>query len=453
MVTENETPNLPQEQSNPLKSDFEAMLEKASMAQKAGRLPEAEEAYLELLKKRPDSGTVLNALGTVYLDRSQPDKAKKVFEKAANRGSPHLSACYNLGRLKQMENDHKGAIALYRAIVKQQPGFGSAWNNLGVAYREIGEPDEAISCFRRAVAFTPDMAEAWNNLGVAQDEFQLIENASTSYQKAIEIAPDYVSAHFNLGVTLQKLGRFRQAEDHYNKVLEIKPEDEAATFMLQSLGKSITPDAAPVEHVRRIFDQCAGTFEKILVKELEYKTPELLFKLVRSYLTEDMKVLDLGCGTGLGSQFYRPFAKTLVGVDLSSKMLQKASEKNTYDGLIVFDILQDWAFSQPFDLIYSSDVFVYFGNLDPVIRSASLYLVHGGIIAFSVEKQEGNSAGYRIFPSGRYAHSRAYIENCLKYHGFETVEQTESVIRKQSGDEVKGLLIVAAKGVSTSIAG
>jgi predicted TPR repeat methyltransferase len=429
-----------------MKNDTEGLFKKASLSHKEGRLAEAEKAYLELLKETPDSGPVLNALGTVYLDRSQPDKAKKIFEKAANLRPPHLTACYNLGRLKQMEKDYEGAIAIYRAIVKQQPRFGLAWNNLGVAYREIGEPDEAISCFRRAVAFAPDMAEAWNNLGVAQDEFYMIENASTSYKKAIEIQPDYASAHFNLGLSLQKLDRFSEAEYHFKKVLEIKPDDEAATFMLQSLGTSTTPDAAPAQHVRRIFDQCATTFEKILVQDLEYKTPELLFNLVCPYLTEDMMVLDLGCGTGLGSQFYRPYAKSLIGVDVSSKMLQKASEKNIYDDLIVFDILQDWEFSQPFDLIYSSDVFVYFGNLDPIIRSASSYLVHVGIIAFSVEKLEDNSTGYRLFPSGRYAHSQTYIENCLKRHGLEPVEATESVIRKQSGNEVKGLLIVAKKG-------
>ena len=426
-----------------MKCECNHIFEQAALVQKEGRTADAEKAYLELLSENPDSGSVLNALGTLFLDQSQPEKAKTYFEKAAGLNPPNLSACYNLGRLKQIEGDDKGAITIYRAIVKQEPRFGLAWNNMGVAYREIGEPEEAISCFRRAVAFAPDMAEAWNNLGVAQDECHMIENASRSYQKAIEIQPDYASAHFNLGVSLQKLGRFNAAEDHYHNVLEIKPDDEAAKFMLQSLGASTIPDAAPAQHVRRIFDQCAGTFEKILVKDLEYRTPELLFNLVSPHLKQDLTVLDLGCGTGLGSPLYRPYAKNLIGVDVSSKMLQKASEKNIYDILIVFDILQDWAFSSPFDLIYSSDVFVYFGNLDPIIRSASSYLVHGGIIAFSVEKLKNNSTGYQLFPSGRYAHSPRYIRNCLKQHGLVPVAETDAVIRKQSGGEVDGLLIVA----------
>ena len=430
------------------KDDFESVLMKASLAHREGRLAEAEKGYREVLRRKPDWGQVLNALGTVFLDQSLPDKAKKVFKKAASLRPPNIPAGYNLARLMQRENDHKGAISIYRAMLGNQPDLGEAWNNLGVAYRETGDQDEALSCFQKAVEFAPDMAEAWNNLGVAQDEFNMIEKAPESYRKAIALRPDYTSAHFNLGISLQKLRRFKEAEEHYNKVLEARPDNEAAQFMLQSMGTSAAPDVAPVEHVRRIFDRCAGTFERILVKDLEYKTPELLFDLVRPHLTEEMNVLDLGCGTGLGAQLYRPFAKKLTGVDVSPKMLEKAAEKKIYNRLEVFDILQDWTFPQKFDLIYSSDVFVYFGNLDTIIRSASSCLVCGGIIAFSVERLEDNSKEYQLFPSGRYAHSRIYIQDCLNRHGLQLLEETRSDIRKESGNQVKGLLIVAKKALT-----
>lgn len=428
------------------KGDLQSILMAASQAHSEGRLLQAEKGYLKVLKQKPDWGQVLNALGTVYLDQSQLEKAKIVFEKAANLRPPYISACYNLARLKQRENDHKSALTIYKTILKEQPDYGVVWNNLGVAYRETGDRDKAITCFQKAVNFTPDMAEAWNNLGVAQDERGMAKEASMSYEKAIHIQPDYTSAHFNLGGCLQKLKQSKEAEEHYKKVLEINPDDEPAKFMLQSLGTtSTTPQAAPVEHVRRIFDQCAGTFEKILLEDLEYKTPELLFKLVQPHLTNDINVLDLGCGTGLGAQLYRPFAKHLIGVDVSSKMLDKAGEKRIYDQLEIFDILQDWNFPHNFDLIYSSDVFVYFGDLDRVIGSISLHLVCGGTIAFSVEKLEENNMDYRLHSSGRYSHSENYIHNCLTQHGLQVIESADSVIRKQSGNQVKGLLVVAQK--------
>jgi len=425
--------------------DFEHLFKKAASAHRQGKLAKAEKGYQKILKKRPDWGRALNALGNLFLDQNRPEKATKVFEKAIHLTPPDLSACYNLGRMKQMENDHRGAIPIYKMMLEEQPTIGDAWNNLGVAYRETGNQDDAIACFRKAVAFAPGMAEAWNNLGVAQDELDLTEKALDSYKKSIETDPDYASAHVNIGICLQKAEQFKKAEAHYNKVLELQPDNKVATFMLQSLGLLETPDAAPVEHVRNIFDRCAENFETILVKDLEYKTPERLFDLVRPHLTEKINVLDLGCGTGLGAQFYLPFAKHLTGVDVSSKMLEKAAEKKIYSHLEVFDILQEWHFPQKFDLIYSSDVFVYFGNLDTIIRSASTSLVNGGIIAFSVELLETSSQNYQLFPSGRYAHSQRYIENCLERHGFQLVEKNKADIRKQSGKHVKGLLIVATK--------
>ena len=448
MTNEPVVPGHSPKQSNleiSIQRDLEYLFKKAASAHRQGRFSKAEKGYQKILKKRPDWGRVLNALGNVFLDQNRPEKATKIFEKAIDLTPPDLSACYNLGRMKQMENDHKGAIPIYKMMLDEQHNIGDAWNNLGVAYRETGKQDDAISCFRKAVAFAPGMAEAWNNFGVAQDELDLTEKALDSYKKAIETDPDYASAHLNIGICLQKAEQLKKAEAHYNKVLEIQPDNKVATFMLQSLGLLETPDAVPVEHVRNIFDRCADNFETILVKDLEYKTPERLFDLVRPHLTEEINVLDLGCGTGLGAQFYQPFAKHLTGVDVSSKMLEKAAEKKIYSHLEVFDILQEWHFPQKFDLIYSSDVFVYFGNLDSIIRSASTSLVDGGIIAFSVELLETSSQKYQLFPSGRYAHSQTYIEDCLECHGFQLMKKNKADIRKQSGKQVKGLLIVAAK--------
>jgi predicted TPR repeat methyltransferase len=427
--------------------DPEKILQAAALAHREGRYVEAESGYRRVLSQKPDSGPTLNALGTVLLDQARPDEARDVFEKAAHLDPPYGPACYNLGMLHQQENDHGGAIEIYRSLLNRRPDFGQAWNNLGVAYRETGEPEAALSCFRKAVAFAPHMAEAWNNLGVAQDESNHVENASASYRKAIEIQPGYASAHFNLGVSLQKLGRFNEAEVQYRQVLEVRPEDEAAKFMLQSLDGSTAPDAAPSDHVRRIFDRCAGTFEKTLVQELAYKTPERLFDLLRPHLREGMHILDLGCGTGLGADRYRPFAKGLWGVDLSAKMLEKAAEKDIYDRLDVFDILQPWRFSRTFDLIYSADVFVYFGSLDRVIGAAVSYLADDGIIGFSVEKLDDESVGYRLFPSGRYAHTANYVRDCLNRHGLRLTAEAEAHIRMQSGKPVKGLLVVAKKSI------
>lgn len=424
--------------------DLQPILMKASNAHREGRLGEAEKGYLKVLKRKPGWGQVLNALGTVYLDRAKLDKAIKTFEKASRLKPPNLSACYNLARIKQGENDHAGAVTIYKKILKEQPDYGEVWNNIALAYKEIGDHDKVIDCLLKAVKYAPEMAEAWNNLGVAQDELGQAKESTKSYQRAIDIRPDYMSAHFNLGTSLHKLKKYPEAIIHFQKVLETEPDHESARFMLQSIGAlSDTAPAAPAEHVRRIFDQCAESFEKVLVEELDYRTPELLFKLLRPYISSESNVLDLGCGTGLGASFYKPYSKKLTGVDVSPKMLKKAATKGIYDKLEEFDILQEWPFSNKFDLIYSSDVFVYLGKLEKIMGTISSNLLPTGILAFSVESLDDETENYQLSPSGRYAHSQTYIETCLDNHGLEPLEIASCNLRKESGNQVVGTLVVA----------
>jgi len=428
------------------KNDLEEGFQKFCALHKAGRYPEAEKGYRKILQNTPDSLQVLRALGNLYLDQNRVKKAKPVFEKAAGFDPPDVFSCYQLGRLKQLENDHQGAIPLYRRMLEVAPEAGLAWNNLGVAYRETGAQEDAMASFQEAVRFAPGLAAAWNNLGVALDENNQADKALTAYQKAIDMDPAYASPHLNLGILLQKAGRFKAAEPHYRKVLETQPKNEIAQFMLQTISAGDNPpDAAPVAHVRRIFDQCADNFEAVLVDELAYQTPERLFHLVRPYLTENMDILDLGCGTGLGAVLYQPFAKCLTGVDVSEKMLEKAAGKNIYTRLEVFDILEKWTFPIKFDLIYSCDVLVYFGTLDPIVKSAAASLALGGKFAFSVERLKDDDIPYRLYPSGRYAHSIKYTLACLDRHGLKLLKINNTTIRKQAGQPVKGLLIVAEK--------
>jgi tetratricopeptide (TPR) repeat protein len=51
-------------------------------------------------------------------------------------------------------------------VVARQPGNADAWNNRGVALRELGRLDDAIASFSRALAINPGYAGALLNRGV-----------------------------------------------------------------------------------------------------------------------------------------------------------------------------------------------------------------------------------------------------------------------------------------------
>ena len=45
-------------------------------------------------------------------------------------------------------------------------------------------------------------------------------------------------------------------------------------------------------------------------------------------------MLDAGCGTGLCGPLIAPYARRLVGVDLSERMLAQARARDVYDELV-----------------------------------------------------------------------------------------------------------------------
>lgn len=111
---------------------------------------------------------------------------------------------------------------------------------------------------------------------------------------------------------------------------------------------------------------------------------------LRALLPElrDKRVLDLGCGYGWHCRYAREQqARSVVGVDLSEKMLAYARE-NTNDSAIDYRRLAiediDFAAGE-FDAVISSLALHYVERFDSVCRKVHHCLVSGGSFILSVE--------------------------------------------------------------------
>ena len=93
--------------------------------------------------------------------------------------------------------------------------------------------------------------------------------------------------------------------------------------------------------IETTFDSFAGSFESKLAR-LRYRAPALVAAILEDYGLEGprLEVLDAGCGTGLYGIIVSPFARRLVGVDLSEGMLAHAKDKNVYDALLKAELTE-----------------------------------------------------------------------------------------------------------------
>lgn len=102
----------------------------------------------------------------------------------------------------------------------------------------------------------------------------------------------------------------------------------------------------------------------------------------------DKRVLDLGCGFGWHCRFaIENGAKSVIGVDISQKMLSEAKSK-TKSGYIQYICMpiEDIDFPvDSFDVVISSLVFHYIQSYGGILSKISKCLSKGGDFVFSVE--------------------------------------------------------------------
>jgi len=258
---------------------------------------------------------------------------------------------------------------------------------------------------------------------------------------------------YDLALQYEKSGEFAKAADAYRQILKLDPDDHVgAEVRLAAIGHGPTPDVASPAYVATLFDQHAEVFDLILVDELGYDVPEQLRENLE-VLTKGrifLRLLDLGCGTGLCVQALEGLVQHKSGLDLAENMIAIAHEKGDYDQLWVGDVKNFLTQNtqEKWDLITATDVLPYMGNIEAFFSLVHDNLEIGGIFAFSSEtltpEQFGN-APYKVGPFQRFAHQDSYIESSLSQAKFKLLQVNSIIVRQEQGCDVHGQLFLSLK--------
>jgi predicted TPR repeat methyltransferase len=269
--------------------------------------------------------------------------------------------------------------------------------------------------------------------------------------QAIEVAPGFVSAWFTLGEIRKRLGEREAAIAAFRNALVADPGDRhGASLHLMLLGAQEL-SGMPQAYVRALFDQYAPKFETALVDDLGYRGPALLFKAVLAARHADRKpaffkrAIDLGCGTGLVAGAFAKEVDHFIGIDLSTRMIERARATGLYAQLEVAEMVQGLR-DKPdagADLVLAADAMVYLSDLIPLLREVKRVLVSGGLLAFTVETHGGD--GVALGDGLRYAHGAGYVRASIGDAGLTLMRCDDLSARNEDNAPVPGLVVVAAK--------
>lgn len=421
----------------------------AILFQKNGQLDDAEGLYRKILDAAPEHPDVLHYSGVLAHQQGRNEQAVALIEQSL-RIQPDQPDCYsNLGIVFKAQGKLDEAIAAYQQALALSPEHANAHNNLGVLFKAQGKTVEAEAAYRTAIRLNPEHADAYNNLGILLAATKRTPEAVVCYCKAITLNPHHPEARKLLALAYTTLGQREKAVEIFEQWLKEEPDSVIAQHMLAACSGRAVPVRASDAYVEKIFDDFAASFDSKLEK-LVYRAPNLVAAMLTDSgftASKSLDVLDAGCGTGLCGTLIAAYARRLVGVDLSGRMLAQAREKKVYDELVKSELtayLQEHQVS--FDLIVSADTLVYFGGLEDVIAAAASALRSDGSFIFTVEEvsnAEGIS-GYRIEPHGRYSHGYEYVERVLANAGLRST-MVRAELRMEGGIPVAGLVVRAVK--------
>jgi predicted TPR repeat methyltransferase len=378
-------------------------------------------------------------------------EAEKLYQACLEREPQHPDALHFAGMLAFQTGRREQGVQGVRASLAVAPQNPHGWNNLGNMLAAADDEPGAIDAYQRATSIEPGLVAGWYNLGILLRRARRYDECVAAFFKATELQPTDSVVYERFGMILYSLGKFDQAGRVYRQWLAMEPGSPVAAHMLAAMTGQDVPERAGDAYVARLFDRFSSSFDEQL-RNLEYRAPELLAAAVLGELPAGSvrDILDAGCGTGLCGPLLRSAARRLVGVDLSDGMIEKARAKAVYDELHCAELTAFMhVHPQAFDVVISADTLVYFGALEEVSAAARDCLRSGGLLAFTVERREEGEASFRMEPHGRYSHRESYVVEVLRAAGFTVIEQRQVVLRKEKGQDVGGLLLVARRGDAT----
>jgi predicted TPR repeat methyltransferase len=271
-----------------------------------------------------------------------------------------------------------------------------------------------------------------------------------------------IDLYNNMGIVEKKRGETDLARTNFRNALAVNPKDGHALVQLASLGRDdeivSSVQGLDSEYVSALFDGYSSRFESELVDVLQYKGHSLVYEaLIDSWKilpsSSVNRIVDLGCGTGLLGQLVArnlPEIQYLEGVDLSRRMTEIARRRGCYTKVTnqdAADYLHSSTTPNSVDCVLASDVFIYIGDISQILQESRHCLVEkSGRIGFTIEILPSSSrGGMKLLPSGRFGHSKLYIEEIANEYGFQISIWRDCILRKQGGKDVQGAVVILTK--------
>jgi len=208
--------------------------------------------------KAPDSDRAHLRLGVAYRKLGRLDAAGAHVERALELQPRNAPALNNLGNIRKLRGDTRGAEAMYAQALAILPSYPEAMINLATVYNGDGKHHEALQLLQRAEAVAGRRPELLNNIGTTYLATGDFEAAVASFEEALEQRPEAATTHFNLGGALEGTGAWQRALASYESAIILDAAYAKPHYNLALLHERFGRAEAAISAYRRFLDLWQG---------------------------------------------------------------------------------------------------------------------------------------------------------------------------------------------------
>jgi len=198
-----------------------------------------------------DANTRLQ-LVLAYIAMRRNDWARPELERLIAADPLNTGYAYWLARLDYDSGLYAAAIDRLQTVVQREPSFMRAYDNLGLCYEALNQPDEAIRQYREAIRRAREAGEKWPwpflNLGVLLKNSGQTEEAEALLNEALQADPAFAPALYHLGTILETSDRTEGAVQALLRAAAADPSYAEPHFALSRIyrrqGRIAEADAA-----------------------------------------------------------------------------------------------------------------------------------------------------------------------------------------------------------------
>lgn len=211
----------------PSKNALKAQKKRAEKLLKAGKLPQAGQAFYELCQADPGDAQTWFTFASIASQLNHHKDAVSAYSRALHLNPNLAEANFGLASsLTALEQYHE-AEKNFRSFLLMQPNSGKGYYAYAQLLQRWGRITEATEKYQKAAELIHDSAELCVSLSAILRLQGMFDEALTPLEQARQLQPKDPNIYLALATLYRDTQHTEQALAHYEEALKLAPQHEA----------------------------------------------------------------------------------------------------------------------------------------------------------------------------------------------------------------------------------